>query len=361
MAFANQTYIVYIALAAAIIMALYAGYIFWKGMILSRLMANPSVRARLVVRDRFLSALKAGLIFLCAALFAFTALRPQWGEETREASSEGVDLLVALDVSNSMLARDVNPSRLERARDAVRLLAESLRGDRAGLVLFAGEAFIQCPLTTDMGAFAMFLDAAGPGAVRIPGTNMGAAFEMAYRVFNKRRMTSRNLVVISDGEDHEGKVEAAVEKFKDLGVTVFAVGVGREGGEVIPLSADDASGDIYQKDSSGSVVRTKKDPGILRKVARATGGEYIDITDGFSGIYRIIDTMGREARNPYGTRIVKEKKERYQIFALILAILLMTELLLPERRLAGAGKDGKSGWRWIFWRKKASVDGSKSS
>lgn len=334
MAFANQKYFVYIALAAAIIMVLYAGYIFWKGMILSRLLANPAVRARLVVRSRTLSALKAGLIFFCAALFAFTALRPQWGEETREATSEGVDLLVALDVSNSMLARDVNPSRLERSRDAVRLLAESLRGDRAGLVLFAGEAFIQCPLTSDMGAFRMFLDAAGPGAVRIPGTNLGAAFEMAYRVFNKRRMTSRNLVVISDGEDHEGKVDAAVRKFKDLGVTVFSVGVGREGGEVIPLSAEDTSGDIYQKDSTGSVVRTRKDPGLLRRVAQETGGEYIDITDSFSGIYRIVDRMGREARNPYGTRIVKEKKERYQIFALILAVLLMTELLLPERKLA---------------------------
>ena len=177
--------------------------------------------------------------------------------------------------------------------------------------------------------------------MRIPGTNMGAAFEMAYRVFNKRRMTSRNLVIISDGEDHEGKVDAAVEKFRDLGVTVFAVAVGREGGELIPLSGDDTSGDIYQKDSSGSVVRTKKNSGLLRRVAEATGGEYIDITESFSGVYRIVDRMGREARNPYGTRIVKEKRERYQVFAFILAMLLMTELLLPERRLAGAGKGTK--------------------
>jgi Ca-activated chloride channel family protein len=339
MAFANQKYFIYIALVAAIVMALYAGYIVWRGVIVSRLLANPSVRARLVMRDRFLSALKAGLVFFCAALFAFTALRPQWGEETREATSEGVDLLVALDVSNSMLARDVSPSRLERSRDAVRLLSESLRGDHAGLVLFAGEAFIQCPLTSDMGAFNMFLNSAGPGAVRIPGTNMGAAFEMAYRVFNKRRMTSRNLVIISDGEDHEGKVDAAAEKFRDLGVTVFAVAVGREGGELIPLSGDDTSGDIYQKDTSGSVVRTKKNPGLLRRVAEATGGEYIDITDSFSGIYRIVDRMGREARNPYGTRIVKEKKERYQVFALILAVLLLIELLLPERRLANTRKE----------------------
>ncbi len=249
----------------------------------------------------------------------------------REVSSEGVDLLVALDVSRSMLARDVNPSRIERARDAIRMMADSLRGDRVGLIVFAGEAFIQCPLTGDIGAFNMFLDGSGPGVVRAQGTDIGGAFEMAYRVFNKRRHTSRNFVLITDGEDHGENVDAALAKFRDLGVTVFTVAVGSDAGEVIPLGDNDPSGEVYQKDRDGKVVRSMKNSGLLRRIAGETGGEFIDISSGFSGVYRIIDTITDAERNIYGSRIVKEKKERYQIFALLLALLLMLELILPER------------------------------
>ncbi len=354
MEFANLKYIVYIALSAGIAAVLYAVYLFWKKMMLGRLMEDPAVRGRMVKRDRLLSSVKAALVFICILLFVFTALRPRWGEQVREASSEGVDLLVALDVSNSMLARDVSPSRLDRAKDAVRLLSESVRGDRVGLVLFAEEAFIQCPLTTDIGAFNMFLDAAGPGVVRVQGTNIGAAFDMAYRVFNRRRMTARNLVVITDGEDHEGRVDAALEKFRDLGVTVFAVAIGQEGGEVIPLAADDASGDVYQKDSEGNVVRTKLNPGLLRRIASATGGEYVDITSSFSGVYRIVDRMRGQDRNVYGTRMVREKKERYGVFAIALIILLMAELLLPERRETKSARRPRFSMpeALLFWRKK---------
>lgn len=330
--FANLKYLPYVGIAALLVMALFVAYLFWKRAVLTRLVPNPRVRARILAGSAVAARLKNAFIIIAIILFVIAVLRPRWGEELREASSEGVDLLVALDVSTSMLARDISPSRLDRAKDAVRILSGSLRGDRVGLVLFAGEAFLQCPLTADMEAFNMFLNAASPASVKIQGTDIGAAIDMAYRVFNRRRMTSRNFVIITDGEDHEGKVNAAIEKFKELDVTVHVLGVGREGGEVIPLAADDPSGDVYQKDHSGNVVRTRLNDDLLRRLADATGGSYYDINSSFAGVYRIIDKISTQARSRDETHLVKQKRERYQIFALVLAILLVAELLIPERK-----------------------------
>lgn len=332
--FANLKYLPYIGIASILVISLFFAYLFWKHAALARLIPNQRVRTRVLAGSTGAVRIKNALIIISLILFVIAVLRPRWGEELREASSEGVDLLVALDVSTSMLARDIAPSRLDRAKDAVRILAGSLRGDRVGLVLFAGEAFLQCPLTADLEAFNMFLNAASPASVRIQGTDIGASIDMAYRVFNRRRMTSRNFVIITDGEDHEGKVTAAVEKFRELDVTVHVLGVGSEGGDVIPLAADDPSGDVYQKDSSGNVVRTKLNDDLLRRLADATGGVYYEINTSFAGVYRIIDKISTQSRSRDGTHLVRQKKERYQIFAIALVLVLMAELLIAERRLA---------------------------
>jgi Ca-activated chloride channel family protein len=323
-------------------MVLFLGYLFWKYTALKRLIPNASVRMRMVAQYRTFSHIKHAIIIIAIALFAIAVLRPRWGDEMREASSEGVDVLVALDVSTSMLARDISPSRLDRAKDAVRILAGTLEGDRIGLVLFAGEAFLQCPLTADIEAFHMFLHAASPASVRIPGTDIGAALDIAYRVFNRRWMTSRNFILITDGEDHEGKVNAAIEKFKELDVTVHTLGIGREGGDVIPLAADDPTGDVYQKDTKGNIVRTKRNDDLLRRLAEATGEVYYDINDSFAGVYRIIDRIAAQQRSRDGTQLVKQKKERYAIFALMLTIMLMMELLLPEKNMREGKRSGYS-------------------
>lgn len=332
MSFGNLQYIIYILLAAVIVLLLYGGYLFWKGRVVRRLVSDPVLRDSIVKQSKAMGRLKAALLVAAILLFAFTMLRPQWGEAMREVQNEGVDLLVALDVSRSMRARDVQPSRLERAKDAINLMADSLRGDRVGLVLFAGDAFIQCPLTGDIGAFKMFLDAADTSAVAEQGTNIGEAMEMAYRVFHKRRRTSRNFVIITDGEDHEGHVEEAAGKFRDLDVAVYAVGIGREGGDLIPLGEEEKSADIYVKDSGGNLVRTKKNTGMLKEIARATGGDYIDITNSMSGVYKILRKMSQQTQNRYGTMMVKQRTERYQIFALLLILILSAEALLPGRR-----------------------------
>jgi Ca-activated chloride channel family protein len=332
-ALGNYAYIVYVALITAVVLVLYGLYCFWRRRALSALLKEGGVRAALVRGSAGTALARQVLIASGIVLFGLVFLRPQWGEEVREVNSEGSDVLIALDVSNSMLARDVEPSRLQRARDAVRWIAESLQGDRIGLVLFAGDAFLQCPLTNDIAAFMMFLDAAHPSAIRLQGTDIGRALAEARRVFETRRLTSRLLVLITDGEDHEGSAEDEAARFRDLNVSVYTVGVGRDSGEPIPAGDDPSTGESYHRDSSGNLVRSSKNAGLLKKLAAMTGGAYIDITRTFSDLRFVLEIIDDQQKNKYGSRVVKEKKDRFQIFALILAIILSLELMLPERAM----------------------------
>ncbi len=329
--FGNYHYLAYITIVAAVTLALYLLYLVWKRRAVG-ILTRGVPAANLIRGSKTAAGIKHVLTALCIVLFAITALRPQWGEIAREAHNEGSDVLIALDVSPSMLARDVGTNRLARAKDAIRWIVESLRGDRVGLILFSGDAFLQCPLTNDYGAFMMFLDSATPDSIRLRGTDIGGAMREARRVFKDRRLTSRILVLITDGEDHEGTAEAAAEEFRKMDVAVYAVGVGRPGGEVIPMQGDGEAPEGYYRDGSGKLVKSAKDSSFLKKIAALTRGAYIDISDGFSGLHFILEIIGDQERNRYGSRIVMEPREQYQAFALLLLLLLGLELMIPERR-----------------------------
>ncbi len=332
MSFGNLEYVVYIVLITLMVAGLYSAYVIWKRRAIRALVTNEPLRKSLLRVSPLRAAVKTLLVMISILLFALVMLRPQWGERTREVRNEGTDLLVALDVSRSMTAKDVAPDRLVRARDAVRMIAESLQGDRAGLILFAGDAFLQCPLTPDMGAFMMFLDAAGPGSVRMQGTDVGAALGAARRVYEKKRLTSKVLVLITDGEDHEGSVMSEAEKLKDMGVSIYTVGVGTRSGGEIPAGGEDESDKSFARDSAGRIITTKKNTGLLEKIARASGGEYLDISGSLSDVYKILRVVSKQEKADFGSRIIKEKKEQYQVFTLILILLLALELLITERR-----------------------------
>lgn len=332
MSFGNYTYILYIVSAAVLTALLFGLYLFWKSKIVKKIISSETVRKQVVLASPLLVKIKNSIIFISILLFAFILLRPMYGVDIKEVNNEGSDVLVALDVSLSMRARDVPPSRLDRAKSAVRWIAGSLKGDRIGLVLFAGDAFLQCPLTTDIGAFMMFLDGAGPSAIRLQGTDIGRALDEAAKVFKKKRVTSKILVLITDGEDNEGRAESSIDRFRELGVSVYAVGVGREQGEKIPAPAQNNKGDVYITDRNGTPISTRMRPDVLKKLAGETGGKYIDITRGISGLTQIIDVIEDQQKNKYESRIVHQPKEQFEIFAVLLIFLLMTELLMPERR-----------------------------
>lgn len=278
---------------------------------------------------RYLPARRATrqiLVLLSVLLFAVTALRPRWGYTERELPRRGTDILVLLDVSNSMLAEDITPSRMDRAKRAVEMIASSLKGDRIGIILYAGEAFLQCPFTADYGAFRMFLDAAEPGAVPLQGTAIAEAMEKAAAVFSKKEMRDRVVILVTDGEDHEGKVMKALDDLKSLGTTVHTVSVGTEKGKPLQLDADH-----YLRDRTGSIVRSAADRDLLEKIARNGNGLHVSINSSYSGIGKIIRSLPDQEDNGDEKKTVREPIERYQIFALVLLLFIVVEPLIAER------------------------------
>ncbi len=331
-AFGNYTYIIYIGLAVFLTAGLFIFYILWKRRILKYLSGHNEDYGSMIIGSPRRRRLREIMVLVSILLFGLLILRPQWGENIREVNSEGSDVLIALDVSRSMLARDIEPSRLDRAKDAIRWIAGSLKGDRIGLILFAGDAFLQCPLTNDIGAFMMFLDAAGPDSIRLQGTDIGRMFAQAYRVFEKKRITSKIMVLITDGEDHEGAAIPAVQQFKEMGVSVYAVGVGRKGGDYIPAGEEEKSGgEVFKRDSGGKLIRSEKNPKLLKQLAGRTGGAYLDISDSFADLRFILQIIEDQHRNKYGSRVIKERKERFAPVAIVLLIFLVLELMIPER------------------------------
>ena len=203
-------------------------------------------------------------------LFALT--RPQWGYQWEEINQEGVDIIVALDVSRSMLAEDIKPNRLERAKRKISDLLGMLRGDRVGLVAFAGTSFVQCPLTLDYSAVRIFLDAIDTDLIPVQGTDIGEALRKSTKAFRTQENKSKAIILITDGEDQTGQAMKAAEEAKKAGVKIFTIGIGKEIGAPLP-NPNMVSG--FLKNENGDVIITKLNESILQKISLMTGGSYV--------------------------------------------------------------------------------------
>jgi len=251
----------------------------------------------------------AALICIVVAL-----MRPQWGFHWQEIRRKGVDIMVVCDVSKSMLAQDIKPSRLERVKLALKDVVGKLRGDRIGLIAFAGDAFLQCPLTVDYHGFAMSVDALSTDTVPLGGTSFVAASDAVIKGFEGTDPAYRVCLFITDGENHEGDVAAIAKKMKELSIKVYAVGVGSAAGELIPIVGADGSR-TYLKDDRGEAVKTTLDEAPLKDLALATGGAYVRSGGAESGIElmyekKIAQLEGRS----FESKRVKQTEERFQIF-----------------------------------------------
>ena len=253
---------------------------------------------------------------------------PMWGFRWQEVRSQGIDLVVAIDTSKSMLASDVTPNRLARAKLAVHDLAGELEGDRIALVAFAGTAFLQCPLTLDRSAFRESLGAVDVGLIPRGGTNLSAAIETALGAFEGRQGSHQAIVLITDGETLEGTTEEAVKVAVERGVKIFTIGIGTAEGELIPLE-----GGGYLKDRQGQVVKSRLDEEALQGIAIETGGVYLHAAGadfGLAELYREhIATMDK--RELEG-RMEKRYEHRFQIPLLVALVLLLAESMIGERR-----------------------------
>lgn len=257
---------------------------------------------------------------------------PQLGTRLEEVKREGIDLFVALDVSLSMKAEDIRPSRLEKAKRDVSALLNKLRGDRVGLIVFAGDAFVQFPLTSDYSAADLFISAVDVDAVPTPGTMIPTAIELALKSFSADLPTQKAIIIVSDGENTEGEIVSAVEKATTAGVTVFTVGMGTPEGGPIPLYNAAGVRVDYKRDRSGNIVLTKLDESTLQQISAATKGSYRRATSGGNEIDDVFKELSTLERVEFGVKQVTGFESKYQ-YPLAAAILMfLFELLLSERR-----------------------------
>jgi len=331
MTLAGYDILVYVVPASLGVLAAFLYYSTWRRKAAGHFFGREWHRLRdAIPRVRIV---KDVLIVCAVIIMAVAVLRPRWGFVEHEVPYEGSDLLFVLDVSNSMGAEDAGSSRLDRAKNAIRYIAESMPGNRYGLIVFAGRAYIMCPFTADLGAFTMFLDSAKPAMIQRQGTDMAAALEEAARVFEKERLTSKMMVLISDGEDHEGRVKDALATFSGKDIAVYAMGVGSETETPVAFAQTPGFRQVM-RDDEGKIINTSKNRKTLELIARKTGGSYIDITDDLSGADAVLRAASRQQSRKTGTMKQKEPVERYQPLVLILILLLGIELFVPERRKA---------------------------
>jgi Ca-activated chloride channel family protein len=283
---------------------------------------------------------RMALWFIVLVLLIVALTRPRWGSQVEYIERQGVEIMVALDVSESMLAEDFKPNRLARAKLEISELMDRLEGNEIGLVLFSGAAFVQFPLTSDFATARIFLDAARPGIISRPGTAIAEAIRIALTGFNQERASQKVIILLTDGENHEGDVASATEEAAEEGIIIYTIGFGTPNGEPIPQY--DQRGELtgYKKSRQGEIVLTRLDETTLQQIALITNGRYFRAAaDGREVGFlarAISELQTTELEGHFETRGV----ERFQWFLAIAVVALFISELIPDRK---QGKEVRSG------------------
>jgi Ca-activated chloride channel family protein len=309
----------------------------WYALSARRKSASRFISANLLERIAYSVSwgklrLKAVLWILAFALLILGLSDPQVGTKLEEVKREGIDIIIALDVSNSMLSEDIRPSRLESARHEILKFISGLKGDRVGLVAFAGTALNYCPLTTDYGAAKLLVNVMKPDIVSEQGTALAEAITVATKAFNDPEVKSRVLLIISDGEDHE---EQAIEAAKDAGETgikIYTVGLGSPQGSPIPVKNDKSDASDFKRDRSGQVVMTRLNEVLLQRVADAGGGKYVRGTQSAAELESIWNDISSMEKRELGKKQFTAFEDRFQYLVLPALLFLLVEFLLSERK-----------------------------
>jgi Ca-activated chloride channel family protein len=292
--------------------------------------ATPNLLNTLAKTKSVTLVLVKSTLFMAALLAAiFASARPQWGFEDRRLVSRGIDLLIAVDVSKSMLAEDYKPNRLARAKELLKNIIWSLKGDRVGIIAFAGDAAVICPLTTDYSMAHAALEGLDTSSVSAPGTDIGRAIDVAMGAFELAAQGDKVLVLLTDGEDHEGRAIEMAEKAAKAGIRIFAIGLGTTQGMPIP---DEQHGG-YKVDREGKVVTSKLDFSLLTRIAEITKGMAIKANpSGASDIIPILQEIEKMQQSQQQETVFRVYKERFQWFLGLALVLLVLEMFIFEMR-----------------------------
>lgn len=264
--------------------------------------------------------------FVLAILFLILAIaRPQWGQKTEVAGRKGIDVMIAIDVSKSMLASDLTPTRLGNAKNSLNLIIDELAGNRIGLVAFAGAGFISCPLTTDVGAVKTFLKSIDTDLIPDPGTDIDSAIRQSIKAFGKST-NSKVIILLTDGEELTGSAVSAAELAKKEGIQIFAVGIGSPEGAPIPASGG------FRKDKNGNIILTRVNQELLNVLSEKTGGRAFLISQDRMGFQKLFTAIAMLPKQNIKQSVAYQYQDRFQIFIFLSLLCLIAEMLIPERK-----------------------------
>jgi Ca-activated chloride channel family protein len=269
---------------------------------------------------------KFWLLFSAIALFAVLLARPQFGSKKETVKRSGIEVVIALDISNSMLSQDVQPNRLERAKRLISRMVDELQNDKIGMIVFAGDAFTQLPITSDYISAKMFLESIHPSLISKQGTAIGAAISLAVRSFTPQEGVGRTIILITDGENHEGGITEAVKTAKEKGIQVNVMGVGSPNGSPIPIEGTND----FRRDAKDNVVITRLNETMCEQVAKEGGGIYVRVDNTNASQREISKEIDKLAKADSETTVYTEFNEQFQAVAWLILLLLLAELFILE-------------------------------
>jgi len=310
---------------------------FWwtqrKNHILLEKFAGKSLHSVLFpLRSKFKSILKFVLFLFSIILLLLALANPQIGTKVEEVKQIGIEVYILLDVSKSMLAEDIKPSRLEKAKYEISKLIHRLKGDKIGLIVFAGQAYVQIPLTTDYSAANLFLSAVDVNSVPQPGTAIGPAIDLALKSFKYEDETKKAIVIITDGEDHEGDIESAINDANSKYVAIYAIGFGSPSGVPIPVYNQSGVAIGYKKDNQGNIVLTKLDETTLKTITEKGNGVYYRGTNTEDELESIYNDLAKIEQSEYGAKRITEYEDRFYYFLLPAIFLFLIEFLISSNK-----------------------------
>ena len=272
---------------------------------------------------------KFWLTFSALALSIFMLARPQFGSKMETVKRSGVEAVIALDISNSMLAEDVTPSRLEKSKKLISRLVDTFNNDKVGMIVFAGEAFTQLPITSDYVSAKMFLESINPNLISTQGTDIGAAIRLAMKSFTPNEGVGRAIIVITDGENHEGGALEAAKEAAEKNMQVFILGIGSPDGSPIPV---EKGRNDFRKDKDGNVIVTRLNEQMCQEIAKAGNGMYIRVDNSNSAEKILNEEIGKMAKKDVESQVFTDFDEQFQVLAWLVLILLVVEMLILERK-----------------------------
>ncbi len=273
-----------------------------------------------------------GIFYVVAFCFLIYGMaNPQVGTKLEEVKRKGADLMICLDVSNSMKAEDLQPNRLERAKQSLSKLIDGLEGDRIGIIVFGGQAYVQLPITTDYAAAKLFLESINTDMVPTQGTAIGKAIDLALESFGKDEGKNKAIVIITDGENHEDDAIRAAEAAVEKGVSIHTIGMGSENGAPIPIYKNGIQ-DGFRKDKEGNTVVTKLNEQMLQQIAGVGSGVYVRATNSDAGLKNVLDAIDKLEKKQFESKMYSDYEDRFQWFIAIAFVLFLLETLLSERK-----------------------------